>query len=521
MARIKIFIALLLSLIYSTAQAVDSYNPSNGQLTIPSVTVGSTTFNNVVVTIGSIVSVDGVIVPTTPKNIIWHQTSNSITLEHDAIGFFEGYTSFDFDGDGQKSFFFPPGGEITDPRQPTDHGFLIFKVNSDNSLIMGTSPLATKYVAGLVNDDILIGNFGNSTTDSLIFIDHGREEKGLTYDQWELSYLWRMDKVNGAWEVTEFAKDLGKQFWHSSSNPIDINGDGILDFSVAALSQAINILFLSNPNTGQYDKIDLAAYLLPGTNYGSSALIHLATGHIGSICLPYTPIPPPVPFLADTGHIFSLSLDGEKVESTQDVMVRNTLTTQGMTDYDGYNLIRVLDLNNDGLEDFLGFAETRDGSLPKSKKIIAFLQDKNGQFYQANKQLGISFEYSLPDLSPDYYTDWVQNKVLAFDVNGDSLQDIIIPTELIKYTDILTKGIRGGYVQENGKFVDLKIPPEKILWNKEPSPYSYRYILPTEINSDGIVDFVLVGDTFDQPKTKDNPYGTMHHLTILKSEIQN
>jgi len=42
---------------WSSAWAVDTYNPANGQLTIPAVQVGTTTFTNVVITVGSIVSV--------------------------------------------------------------------------------------------------------------------------------------------------------------------------------------------------------------------------------------------------------------------------------------------------------------------------------------------------------------------------------------------------------------------------------------------------------------------------------
>lgn len=517
MIRINIFAVLLIIVCSFVVQASSTYDPSSGHLSIPEVTVGSDIYKDVVITIGSVVSVDGVIVPTATKDIVWIQTLNSVTLEHDAIGDFEGHTSFDFDGDGQKSFFFPNGGHLKSPRLPTDNGLMLFKVNQDNTVEMETSPLATKYVAGHVNDDVLIGNFGNSGMDSLIFIDHGREEKDTsTYDQWEFSYLWRMDKVNGSWEVTEFAKDLDKQFWHSSSNPIDINGDGILDFSVAALSQIVNVLFLSNANTGQHDWIDLSPNITDN-NCGSAALIHLANGHIGSICLPYVPHSYT---LADTGHIFTLSLDGKTVESVQTVKVRDTPTTQGMNEHDGYNLIRVLDLNNDGLEDFLGFAEANDGSSRKIKKIIAFLQDKNGQFYQANQQLGISFVYSLPDTSSEVYADEVQSNAIISDVNGDNLQDIIIPTDLIAHNDILTKGIRGGYVNQNGKFTDLIIPSGKITWNSEPAPSEYRYILPTEINSDGIIDFVLVASTYDQPKTSDNPYGVLYHLTILQSKIQ-
>jgi peptidyl-prolyl cis-trans isomerase A (cyclophilin A) len=41
----------------SMGMAADSYNPANNQLSIPSVQVGSTTYNNVVITVGQILSV--------------------------------------------------------------------------------------------------------------------------------------------------------------------------------------------------------------------------------------------------------------------------------------------------------------------------------------------------------------------------------------------------------------------------------------------------------------------------------
>ena len=52
----------LLSLIFFLvvlipAGAVDTYNPANGQLNIPFVTVGDTTYTNVIVSVGKVISV--------------------------------------------------------------------------------------------------------------------------------------------------------------------------------------------------------------------------------------------------------------------------------------------------------------------------------------------------------------------------------------------------------------------------------------------------------------------------------
>lgn len=51
------FLVLMLFTWIHTSYAADTYNPANNQLSIPSVQVGSTTYNNVVVTVGNILSI--------------------------------------------------------------------------------------------------------------------------------------------------------------------------------------------------------------------------------------------------------------------------------------------------------------------------------------------------------------------------------------------------------------------------------------------------------------------------------
>ena len=53
-------LVLMASMIACNAFAVDTYNASNGQLTIPSVNVGTSVYNNVVVTVGSVLSVGSI-----------------------------------------------------------------------------------------------------------------------------------------------------------------------------------------------------------------------------------------------------------------------------------------------------------------------------------------------------------------------------------------------------------------------------------------------------------------------------
>ena len=447
--------------------------------------------------------------------VTWSQTANSIPISYDSLPYKEGYATFDFSGSGKLSFIIPSGGSITAPRLPSDPGFLIFSIDQNNRIQLDPNPLATNYVPGFVNDT-LVGNFGSGNGNSLIFIDQGRELAGQPYANWDFSYLWRMDKVNGVWQATEFAQDLGRQFWHSSSNAIDINGDGILDFSVAALSSAVNVLFLSNKNTGTYSEISLTPYLAQA-NAGSSALIHLANGHVGVISLPYTPSPPYTD--GKFGTIMTLSADGHTVTSSQSIQVRGNDATSALTSHDGYPTIRVLDLNGDGREDFIALAEANDGSSQKAVKLIAFTQDANGQFTYANDQLGIPFTYTLPDQSPANFADWVGNQLFISDSNADGLSDIFVVTQLISTNVMTGQAIRGGVVSQDGKYTQLNIPSNKIVWNTEAQPYNYRYVIPTDINNDGVVDYVLIGDTFDQPKTVSNPFGESYHISFLTSSI--
>ena len=547
--------------------AVDTYNPTNNQLTIPSVDVSGTTYNNILITVGNVVSIEGgspnglldkynttlnqLYIPsvqvggetytnvvitvdkvlsvggpsgkdTQPVQaaIIWRQTNNFIPLTNDWQNSLsgEGYASFDFDGKGTKSFFFPPGANSWSyPRLTTDPDFQLFQIGAGSQIVQVQSPLAIPYIAGHVNDDVLTGKFFTDISQSLIFIDHGREPQDRPYDQWEKSLLWRIDKKNGRWNSVEFAQDLGRQFWHSSSNPLDVNGDGLLDFSVAALSTAVNYLFISNGN--DFDKLRLADFMSSpdSSNCGSSALIRLADNRFGSICLPYTSSNFSQ---ADIGYIFRLSTSGKSVDSVQKIKVRNIPETQGMDPGEGYNLIRIIDLNGDGLDDFIAHAEFANGNNNKRTRMIAFLQGQDGQFTIAPSEIGIGPTYSLNYGNTDFYNDWVEAKSVLTDINGDGKTDLAMPLQLVSHQTIANNGIQAGLVQVEGAYKTYSIPPSQIVFNTRPKPYNYRNIYPVELNGDGIIDFVLVGTFFDQPRTATNIYGQRFEMSMLISERQ-
>jgi hypothetical protein len=67
---------ILISMIACNAFAIDTYNASNGQLTIPSVNVSGVTYNNVVITVGSILSVGASSVPNQSAEGLWTGTTS-------------------------------------------------------------------------------------------------------------------------------------------------------------------------------------------------------------------------------------------------------------------------------------------------------------------------------------------------------------------------------------------------------------------------------------------------------------
>ena len=79
---------LVSAFIASNSFAVDTYNASNGQLTIPSVNVSGVIYNNVVVTVGSVVSVGSTSAPNQSAEGLWTGTlsngyvMNSLVLEN-------------------------------------------------------------------------------------------------------------------------------------------------------------------------------------------------------------------------------------------------------------------------------------------------------------------------------------------------------------------------------------------------------------------------------------------------------
>ena len=455
--------------------------------------------------------------------VSWVQTNSSEVPE----GFTrinEAYAVFDIWSTGRNSLVFSPGGSISDPRSSDDQGFLVIDLDSSMHISVSEYAVPEGYLAGWVNE-MLVGDFGADGS-SIIFIDHGREV-GSDYTTWENAYLWRMDRVDGEWVIQDFAEDLGPQFWHSSSNPMDINSDGQLDFVVSALSSTTLNAFLSDSATGNYTAINLKSNL-DLVYSGTSALIELADGTYGVISFPYSMNGfNDLEQLSVSGSVMSLSKDGLSVLDKQTLLLPDVLDPlSGMDIYDGFSDILVDDFNKDGLSDFIAVAESNGGPVDGAKtvKLQLYLQNQNSQFELANDDMQLNITYRLP--SSQFNIDGTDTQIdrirltspVLLDADGDGLNDVLIPTYNVNPETVQDRGIVVGLKAGGTGFEQLSIPNDSVVSQEGYNPENWVYTYATELNNDDLADFVIFDRSFFvHPITEDNPYGIGLSVSLLLS----
>ena len=141
------------ALIACNSYAVDTYNASNGQLTIPSVNVSGVIYNNVVVTVGNVISVGATSVPNQSAEGFWTGTTSSgfqvnlLVLENNEFWTIGGQQS----GNTFTVYSFSNGGIVSNGA----NGYTYFKQYNPNystvlgygvgTIVANTSISATQY----------------------------------------------------------------------------------------------------------------------------------------------------------------------------------------------------------------------------------------------------------------------------------------------------------------------------------------------------------------------------------------
>lgn len=447
------------------------------------------------------------------KEFGWYESDNFVVVEHDdIIPWFPTHTVIDRNNNGKKEILIPPMGPLRSTiYSTTDPSYIHIEVDNGKLTKLDTTDSFPKIPVGFINT-MHVGKFSNNSSgEDLIFLDLGREPYDLPFDLWPRGNVWGLFKNQSAnFNLSVLNQSLGTKYWHSSFSPRDINGDGILDFTVGTMGSAY--LFLSSSTAHNIIKTDFTA--------ATSGLIKLADGNYGAIAMPYhTKI--------GTSYRTPNNITINKLNNQGIVLSQTKIDAMkcGNSNFDnmqGYAHIEVVDVNNDGLEDFIGVTEAADDSTIKHSHYVSiFLQDNTGNFKCSNDDLNFKgWPYTLPgfDINSSSSTNQLY-RWLTWGKYGEGVNGFMFIKKFV--TDIKDLGKGYFYYGSDGKLHESDLTPKMHL--KHNAEYGeYAQVIPTkDLNGDGIVDFLLVKEAFtDNRKTPTNKSGKYFKLTTLLSGIQ-
>ena len=447
------------------------------------------------------------------KEFGWYESDNFIVVEHDdIIPWFPTHTVIDKNNNGKKEILIPPMGPLRSAIYSlTDPSYIHIEVDGNTLKKLETSDSFPKIPVGFINT-MHVGKFSNNSTgEDLIFLDLGREPYDLPFDLWPRGNVWGLYKnQSNSFDLKVLNESVGTKYWHSSFSPRDINGDGILDFTVGTMSNAY--LYLSSSTGHKIIKTNFTA--------ATSGLIKLADGNYGAIAMPYHR-------KIGTKHLTPNDITINTMNNQGVVLSQQNVNAMkcGNSNFDimqGYAHIEVVDVNNDGLEDFIGVTEASDDStLNHSHYVSVFLQDKNSNFKCSNDDLNFKgWPYTLSSFNSNSTSKTDQlYRWLTWGKYGEGVNGFMFIKKFV--TDVKDLGKGYFYYGSDGKLHEADLTPKMHL--KHNTEYGeYTQVIPTkDLNGDGIVDFFLVKEAFtDSRKTLSNKTGKYFKLTTLLSGNQ-
>lgn len=449
---------------------------------------------------------DSIPVTTVVKVFGWYETDNFVTVENDEIiPWFPTHTVIDRDNNGKKEILIPPMGPLRSSIYSTsDPSYIHLEIDNGQITKLNTVNIFPKIPVGFINT-MHVGKFSaNSTGDDLVFLDLGREPYDVPFDLWPRGNVWGLFKNQSKnFDLKVMNESVGTKYWHSSYSPKDINGDGILDFVVGTMNHAY--LYLSSSTGHNIIKTNFTA--------ATSALIKLADGNYGAISLPYY-------YHVNSRYFTPNNITINKLNNQGIVTHQSVINTMicGSAVFDvmqGYAHIEVADVNNDGLEDFIGVTEaSNDSTIIHSHYVSVFLQDKNGNFRCSNDDLNFKgWPYVLPitdKLSRNQLYRW-----MTWGKYSDNQNGFMFAKRFLNNAKDLGKGYF--YYGSDGKLHEDDLTSKMHL--KYTDINEYTQVIPTkDLNNDGIVDFLLVKEDFaNAKKTTTNLTGKYYKLTALLS----
>lgn len=408
---------------------------------------------------------------------------------------FEALTIADITGDGYLDVVMSNGGNGSAPgwqvnKTPissTDNRTTIL-INSGNNQFTQLNMDHTN-PTGWVNDWLIVQQ-PNQSTPYIIGIDHGREFGDIeNFNQWVSPLRVFQHKSGSVVELTDTIVNNPRKYFHNASNYGDLNNDGYQDFVTAEMGQLS--IFYGDPKNVFIEVTDNVLGANHKFNsYGSKeytgisgATVIIDIGNDGQkdfVALPYVRHDSAHDIDYTQGDVFKYSNGSFHSHYTF-----NAKTTDTPANY-GYANAKVIDLNNDGLQDIVGLLEVNSGSNQKMVGIL--LQKSDGSFdVQFIKQNGSVF------LGPNDHAYQVDPKFEIFDIDGDKNLDLYI--NIFSGRDTYkTEGVFFG--DGSGNFSQDLTKAEKVF--KDITWEGTARTVMADFNNDGLGDLLVLQEGFVQ-----------------------
>ena len=422
---------------------------------------------------------------------------------------FEAIAVSDITGDGYVDIIMSNGGNGISP------GWIVNKTpisESDNrtTILINSgnnqfTQLNTDHIkpTGWVNDWLVVPQ-PNKATPYIIGIDHGREVGDISnFDQW-VSKLQVYQYENGNLiELTDSIKSNTPSYYHNSSSYGDLNNDGYQDFVTAEMSKIS--VFFGDPKEVFTEVTDsVFAKEMSILSYGSdkyigntSVALIIDVGNDGQddiVTLPY---------MVNTSNSNKIDYYNGDILKFVDgkYSQRYTFAAKSKdvpTNY-GYAVAKVIDVNNDGLQDIVALMEVGSGSHLKIVSVMIQQKDETFSVHhlQTNNSLFVGPTADNFMLSP---------KFEVVDIDGDKNLDLYIPL-MTGSSSHKAAGLFFG--DGSGNFTQDSIKAEKVFADITWEGSARTFI--SDFNNDGLGDFLVLQEGFAQGSAVITPIVFLNH----------
>ncbi|MCZ4274178.1 FG-GAP-like repeat-containing protein [Maritalea porphyrae] len=393
-----------------------------------------------------------------------------------------------------------------------------------NSEVFSSTPIAQEWV-----NDTLIYDFNGDGKNDILYIDHGRETGSPPYPGFFNTLYLSSESglINSTLGIQQ-----EQSFWHGAQNVADIDGDGDLDFAVAALDAEIVDIFV-NDGTGGFSNessVRLPDYVTQWQTSGSAKPLGAGTvafldangdGYKDLITAPYSNTSPDFSE-ASNFHILLNNGSGNFKSSTIVLDAR----PDGLSDFYGYESIQVADFDGNGFDDFIGVAEVNTGISSeepgKGSFVTYYRQTSAGVFEDVTLQSFAGRFIPATNYDKDNQKNHALNELFLGDVDGDGDLDLMQPYFHGQSADISS----AIFVNNNGVFspfvenTSFSTAEANLVASYPDSNSGSARTMMGDVNADGVADIVLLSAVYNTVARSDtNPYGLSYTIDVFASQF--